>query len=125
MVNDHDEKRYNTIQSKDKLRIIADMFANHVLKFTINQFMEDFGKILELKIDNRNNKASLQVLLKGESVPMNITIDGYTINPNNTLELNAVTADRAWINEIMTRFVIGRKIALPPLAATLLRRALD
>lgn len=109
----------------DGFRLLADRLTYQAIKFTANQVMEDFGEMLELKIDSRKRKANLLVLLKGETVPIGVTIEGYNINEDNTLELNAVTADRAWINEIMVRFVTGRKIALPPLAATLLRRVLS
>lgn len=49
------------------------------IKLFINRQYGEYGKMIELKIDNKNKKVIASVLLKGESSPIEVRIDNYEI----------------------------------------------
>lgn len=106
---------------RDHFLSLAGIFINQALKLALNYTIEVFGKVLELNIDNCSRKVDLKILLNGEKDPLMIVIDGYTLHADNTIEVNSISADRAWINDILARFVAGRKIVLSPLVASVVR----
>ncbi len=75
---------------------------------------------MELKLDSKAKTAKVKVLLKGESEPIEITVDKYkTGKKNGTSYLHVIEAssDRLWIDAALRNFVIGKDFNVPDKAA--------
>jgi hypothetical protein len=83
-----------------------------------------YGDMLNFQIDPAAKSIALEILLKGESEPVRLTLSGYELRDDGgktRLTFAGVTASREWIETLVREFVIGREIELPPKLAPVLR----
>lgn len=85
-------------------------------KVAINQLIGEYGKMIELRIDNKNKTVIASVLLKGESSPIEVRIDKYEIIKNDSsasVLVKDASSDKAWLNAVLKNFVIGKSFDVP------------
>lgn len=95
---------------------VDEITSSNSTRFVINLYIKEYGKLVELKIDNQNNKIAASILLNGDTVPIRLCVEKYQIlNQENsaTIEIIQASSDRPWINAIINNFVIGRKFNIP------------
>src|SRR6185503_16054340 len=97
-------------KAKDHLVASA---APAVLNETI---MADYGKITRLELDSAAKKLHVEVLLRGESQPIQVEIGSYKIEPSDKgvfLTIQQVTTSREWITTLVRQQLVNKPIALP------------
>ena len=83
-----------------------------------------YGDMLNFQVDPAAKTIALEILLKGETEPVRLTLSGYELRDNGgktRLAFAGATASREWIETLAREFVIGREIELPPKLAPVLR----
>lgn len=88
----------------------------------INQYIRDYGEITELAIDTDRKRISAQLLLHGERVPLQVCVEAYEVvktGSSVSLLVKAASSDRAWLDAVLNRFLVGRPWEIPAKAAAL------
>jgi hypothetical protein len=89
----------------------------------LNREMARYGKLLDLSIDSRNRRVDLSCLLHGETEPITIHVDRYTIEPDagkNYLQASGITCSRPWLQSLLADFAEKRRVELPSWAGSFL-----
>jgi len=76
-----------------------------------------------LQIDSANKKATLDLELKGETLPLHVTVDRYeltTLEDKTFLEIKELTTSREWINVLAGEFLKGKKFEVPEMMKAVL-----
>ncbi len=82
-----------------------------------------YGKLIGIRLDSQARSLELDVLLKGESMPLNIRIDSYEIvseGGKSYLTCHEVCVSREWMKILADDLLKGRKIEIPSKYARLL-----
>jgi hypothetical protein len=89
------------------------MVKEFFIKPVINKFFERYGKVLTLKIDSNNKTMSAEVILKGESEPIMVSIGRYEVHSEGRqgLALSNIQTSRPWMTEIAA--AMGPEIFVP------------
>ena len=90
----------------------------------LSSYLQKYGKMLHFSVQPDTKKISAEILLKGETSPIQLTLDGYEIDgpaDKPTLRVAKVSASREWLEVVLKEFVEGKPIELPPKAAPLLK----
>ncbi len=89
----------------------------------VNKEIARYGRLTDLSIDSRNKTVEVTCELIGESSPITIRIDNYTIVPDggkNYLQASGFTCTRPWLESFLTDFAQNRRIELPSWASSFL-----
>src|SRR5580692_8587280 len=81
-----------------------------------NRNYSSIGVMTGLQIDSTNRRASATLELKGETQPIQVTVERYELSVSEGktfIELKEVTASREWLTALARQALIGRKIKLP------------
>lgn len=104
----------------DALRDMAvaarDAGTSFVVERAVAHRLEPYGRMLNLAIDSKTKKIRLEILLKGESEPVAITINEYELTSAGGADffvIKQASASREWINALLQDFAIDRKLPLP------------
>jgi hypothetical protein len=92
-----------------------------------NAWLKPFGHATSLKLDSTKKCAEIILELKGEQTPLNIHVQEYEVvrEPGGTfVVVKAVTTSREWMTAMARKYVVGRKLAVPPEAAGMMSRFL-
>ncbi len=95
---------------------IKDKATSTLVKAFANHFISDFGNLDDIMINSENKSIYLSVDLKGEKESVNIEITGYEVlksQNNNFIKLNNITASREWINIVLEKYYLDRRIEIP------------
>jgi len=88
-----------------------------------NKEMLRYGQLLNLSIDSRNKTADVSCLLVGETEPITIHVENYTVMPEagkNYLQASGFTCNRPWLENLLRDFGADRRIELPSWASSFL-----
>jgi hypothetical protein len=80
-----------------------------------NQFIKEYGEMLDLRLDSKNKKIELEILLKGELEPLKVDIGSYKIEQNGEksyIILSEISTSREWINTLLEKFVQNKKFEI-------------
>ena len=96
-------------------------FASTAARKTLNStWLEPYGSLTELDIDNARQTLTLTLELKGESQPLTIRIKHYELieRDNETfVELGEIETSREWVNTLL-RDHLNEKVIKPRLRQT-------
>jgi hypothetical protein len=110
-----------------------DQTKGHALSMAGKQllafYLAKYGTMLNFSIDPETRTVTLEMLLKGEKEPMQVTLRGYEIlepagGKTAGIRVAEVKASREWLEVALRQFVEGRTIDLPASAAPLLKMVL-
>jgi hypothetical protein len=90
----------------------------------VNARMSRIGEMTELSVDTKKRTILIRLELRGEDEPIELHIKKYGLKSNGdsaTLTILDATASRAWIEEALQAFVVGRSFEIPPTAAAVLK----
>lgn len=90
----------------------------------LNAYLEKYGTMLNFSVQPDTKIITAEILLKGETSPLKLTLGGYEIGgePGKpTLRIASATASREWLETVLNEFLVGKPIDLPPKAAPLLK----
>ena len=84
-----------------------------ITKTLINSRIKEYGKVIDLKIDNKNKQISVKALLNGEESPIEVKVEEYELQ-EESITIKKISSDRTWVNTALSNFVAGKSFALPP-----------
>lgn len=106
--------------SKTKDRVVST-----AAKKLIQPRITPFGTMSSFAIDSVTKTITLELLLKGETTPVSVTLANYELTTDSRgrpwLQVQEATASREWIETILKEYLVGKPFALPPKAAPLLK----
>ena len=112
-------------------RSFLDQAKGQALSFAgrklLGSYLEKYGDVLNFSIQPETKTIVLEVLLKGEQIPLKITLDGYELvdaaSPGGkpSLRVKRASASREWVQVLLGQFLEGKSIELPPQAGPLLK----
>src|ERR1043165_7810528 len=98
-----------------------DRGASYLAKHQINKQLEPYGTMLRLQIDSTKKAVQLELMLKGETHPIIVSIDEYVIQEDASglnLLVKKISTSREWITVVGEKFLVGRKIPISKEYAT-------
>ena len=88
-------------------------------------YLERYGAMLNFSVDSEKKILQLEMLLKGESEPIQLTLSDYEIvqpaGEAPVLRVGQVAASREWVEVALREFVRDKSFALPAKVAPLLK----
>jgi len=82
-----------------------------------------WGTLTALQINTKNQKAILDLELKGETRPLHITVERYeltTTGDKNFIEIKEFNTSREWLNVLAREFLKGKKLEVPEAVGAIL-----
>jgi hypothetical protein len=101
---------------RDLAHAAKDAGASFVVERAVAHRLQPYGRMLNLSIDSKTKRIRLEVLLKGETEPLTVTIDQYEITTAagaDFIFIKKVSASREWVDALLQDFAIGKTIPLP------------
>jgi hypothetical protein len=93
-----------------------DLAVSKALKTLGERYVSQFGKIMSLKLDSKKKEIDIELLLKGDSDPIEVHIKGYEIiSEGNKRFIRAGDIDisKEWMKVLVQDHIIGRKFRVP------------
>ncbi len=87
-----------------------------VINWVINSKINDYGKILDYSLDNKNRKIFIKVLLAGENEPIEVSINNYKIRKTDDATFfiaNDASSNKEWINALLRNALVGKEFSIP------------
>ena len=103
--------------------LIPDSLAGRGAREYFNHHYQSFGVMTTLHIDSTNKRASLDLELKGEAQPLQVTIGCYELSSmggKTFIEIKEFNTSREWINFLARDFLKGKKFEVPELLGAVL-----
>jgi hypothetical protein len=101
---------------KDLLHRGKDASASAILEKMIRERLANYGRISNFTLDSRQKKVRLEMLLHGETEPLNIVIEDYAIvetGGSANFVIRRASASRPWVQRVIDDFLIGRPFLIP------------
>lgn len=98
------------------IRFLNKIAPEGLRTFALTQIIGDYGKMLEFKFDPKEKYLHANILLAGETEPIDIEITDYDlVEQGNTLTITVRQArcDREWIDIALNKMLIGKPIEVP------------
>ena len=86
------------------------------LCWVVNRKIEEYGEVLDIKLDNKDKTIKVKVLLKGESEVIEVAVDEYEIVRNDAetlIRVASASSDRPWLDAALRNFVVDRNFRVP------------
>ena len=106
------------------LRQKKDSTGSALIERGLQNLIAPYGRMLNLRIDSRNNSIQCELLLKGESSPIQISINRYELTNDDSgtcVVIHEASASREWMTTLLSQFVLGRKVRVPDQYAPFVR----
>jgi hypothetical protein len=91
----------------------------------LGAYLGKYGAMLNFSVNPETHTIHLEMLLKGEKEPIQLTLGGYEIiepaEGKPAVRVAQVSASREWLEVVLRQFVEGKSIDLPANAAPLLK----
>ena len=99
--------------SSAKDRLLASGAKTHV-----NKLIERYGTLVDLQLNTVSRSLSLTLLLKGETVPLEIHIHEYTLTTTEgksvlVLDGSKIETSREWLTELVRDHVVQKPLPVP------------
>ncbi|MDB6068789.1 MAG: hypothetical protein JWR26_4997 [Pedosphaera sp.] len=109
------------------LKVIGPMVPTPMVERGLREYFNNrfksLGTMTKLQIDSTNKKATLELDLKGETQPLQITINRYeltTVGGKMFIEIKEFETSREWINSLAKPLLKGKTFEVPELAKAIL-----
>jgi hypothetical protein len=101
---------------KDTVYASKDTTNSKIFKAVINQVIKSYGSIIAFKIDSKDGSFLIELMLKGESLPIRIEINKYEFIKHEDYTsaiIYSLTANREWMQTIMDFALLNKEFKLP------------
>jgi hypothetical protein len=101
---------------KDTVYTGKDTTNSKVFKTIINQVIKNYGTVLAFKIDSKDRSFLIELMLKGEALPIRIEISKYEFIKHedySSVIIYSLSANREWMQTVMDLFVLNKEFELP------------
>jgi hypothetical protein len=96
---------------------LKDPLVSQGVRFALNRFVEKYATIQEFHLDSARSTLTAAVLLKGESSPILVTVDGYEVREREGetyLVITGVTTSKEWLTELLRDKVVNQSLFKVP-----------
>ncbi|MDX1952146.1 MAG: hypothetical protein SFY81_08160 [Verrucomicrobiota bacterium] len=93
----------------------------------IRRYIEKYGELQAFEINSAQKWIDVELLLKGESGPVRVTIENYELARKGEklfLRLNRLKASREWLHLVLQDYGAGREIEIPAQYSSAIEMAL-
>jgi hypothetical protein len=101
---------------KNAIKGSKDSAISSAMKILAEKYVSGFAHINTIEIDSSNRSLVAEVLLKGETEPIILTVVGYEIITKGEKRLfipHTVSASRLWIDSLAKEYLQGRAFEIP------------
>lgn len=101
---------------KDTVNISKDATNSKLFKTVLNQMLKSYGTVLAFKIDSKDRSFLIELMMKGEKLPIIVDIKSYEFikHRNHTsVIMYEMKTNRAWMQTLMDMFIINKEFELP------------
>jgi len=98
---------------------IKDSLASTAAKTLLAGRIDRYAKIVDLRIRSRDRTIYVEILLEGDEVPVGISVENYRILASSgeyALVVEKATASRAWLQNVLEDFLVGKPVPVPAVA---------
>jgi hypothetical protein len=82
-------------------------------RLVANRAIGEYGRVLDLQLDLPNGRLRCRVHLAGEDRPIDILVGSFRFEADGALVIDQASCDRAWIDALIQRHALNRRIRLP------------
>lgn len=110
------------------LGAVKDTGASAAIHRWLQREMTDYGEVLDFKFCSGARSAELHVLLKGETLPLTVHVNDYTVverDGGDYIVVTSAQASREWVNAVLRKFVINKPQRIPPQYSSLAKIVLQ
>lgn len=98
--------------AKNLDRAIGHKGSRHI----INHFIGEYGEVVKLDLDTKQKSLKAEIMLHGESNTVSVHVTDYEVTKaegSAQFVIKKASADRAWLNTLMQRFVVNKSWEIP------------
>jgi hypothetical protein len=106
------------------IRKIKDSALSKGAKAAVNMQIKEYGRMLKLDLDSKTKSIVLEVMLEGETEPLQVEVSRYELREENgkyLLKLFGIKTSRTWINTLAVHYLEGKAFNIPAEYARLLK----
>ncbi len=95
----------------DFIRDTKDKMLAFIITKKVNKAMEEFGEMLNFQLDTKNKNIYFEIMLKGESEPIKISLLKYEFikkNEKQYIMFKEIYASREWIDLVLKQFILPK-----------------
>jgi len=82
------------------------------VKLWFNQTQNRYGLMTQIRIDSQNHRIDIEVMLKGETAPIQLAVKSYELSSESGetfIALGDIEASREWINHLIGEYLPPEK----------------
>ncbi len=101
---------------KDTMYTSKDTTNSKLFKTIINQVIKSYGSVLAFKIDSKDRSFLIELMLKGEILPIRIEISKYEFiqhDDSTSVIIYSLKANREWMQTVLDLFILNKEFELP------------
>jgi len=106
------------------IRHLKDKTLSRGLALALNSRIEKYGRILDLRLDSRDKRLELELLLHGETDPLQVRIENYEVREEAGhwyLLAKELKTSKEWIETLAREYLSERPVEIPERYAKMLR----
>ena len=91
-----------------KLNKVKDALLSKSIITIINVYIQEYGKLLNFNLNSLDKTIHITILLKGESDPISIDIENYSLLSENNvshLRFDNISTSRLWMNLLLDNYL--------------------
>jgi len=93
-----------------------DATNSKLFKTVLNQAIKSYGTVLAFKIDSKDKSFLIELMMKGEKLPIMIDIKSYEFiqhDEHTSVVMYEMLTNREWMQTLMDMFIINKEFELP------------
>ena len=101
---------------KDTVYTSKDATNSKLFKTVLNQMLKSYGTVLAFKIDSKDRSFLIELMMKGEKLPIIIDITSYEFIKHEeytSVVMYEMKTNREWMQTLMDMFIINKEFELP------------
>ena len=82
----------------------------------VNKMIARYGSVSDLKIDPQNKTVDVVCQLNGEASPITVTVQKYGVverGGKKYVQVMKCTSSRAWIQNLVEDYIVGKQVEIP------------
>lgn len=101
---------------KETVYTSKDLTNSKLFKTVLNQLLKSYGTVLAFKIDSKDKSFLIELMMKGEKLPIVIDIKSYEFIPyddHTSVVMYEMSTNREWMQTLMDMFIVNKEFELP------------
>jgi len=93
-----------------------DATNSKLFKTVLNQAIKSYGTVLAFKIDSKDQSFLIELMMKGEKLPIVVDIKNYEFIQHDgftSVVMYEMRTNREWMQTLMDMFIVNKEFELP------------